>query len=78
MKKLFLLLAAVGLIFTACQSGGDVEEGNGGAPFVPEITISPKDLTFGCNGGEQAVDITANFEYEVAERASWLTVEQNV
>ena len=76
MKKLLLLLAAVGMIFTACQSGGDVEEGNGGAPFVPEITISPKDLTFGCNGGEQAVDITANFEYEVAERASWLTVEQ--
>ena len=76
MKKLLLLLAAVGMVFTACQSGGDVEEGNGGAPFVPEITISPKDLTFGCNGGEQAVDITANFEYEVAERASWLTVEQ--
>ena len=76
MKKLFLLLAMVGMIFTACQSGGDVEEDNGGTPFVPEITISPKDLTFGCNGGEQAVDITANFEYEVVERASWLTVEQ--
>ncbi len=76
MKKLFLLLAAVGLIFSACQSGGDVEEENGGTPFVPEITISPKDLTFGCNGGEQAVDITANFEYEVAKRASWLTIEQ--
>ena len=76
MKKLLFLLAAVGLIFTACQSGGDVEEENGGAPFVPEITISPKDLTFGCNGGEQTVDITANFEYEVAERASWITVEQ--
>ena len=64
------------MIFTACQSGSDIEEDNGGTPFVPEITISPKDLTFGCNGGEQAVDITANFEYEVAERASWLTVEQ--
>ena len=76
MKKLLLLLSAVGMIFTACQSGGDIEEDNGGAPFVPEITISPKDLTFGCNGGEQEVVITANFEYEVAERASWLTVEQ--
>ncbi len=76
MKKLLFLLATVGVIFTACQSGGDVEEDNGGTPFVPEITISPKDLTFGCNGGEQAVDITANFEYEVAERASWVTVEQ--
>ena len=76
MKRILLLLAAVGMIFTACQSGGDVEEDNGGTPFVPEITISPKDLTFGCNGGEQAVDITANFEYEVAKRASWLTFEQ--
>jgi len=64
------------MIFTACESGGDVEEENGGTPFVPEITISPKDLTFDCNGGKQAVYITANFEYEVAERASWLTVKQ--
>ena len=76
MKKFLLLLAAVGMIFTACESGGDVEEENGGTPFVPEITISPKDLTFDCNGGKQAVYITANFEYEVAERASWLTVKQ--
>ena len=76
MKKLLFLLAVVGVIFTACEGGESIEEANGGAPFVPEITISPKDLTFGCNGGEQAVDITANFEYEVAERASWLTVEQ--
>ncbi len=76
MKKLLLLFAAVGMIFTACEGSDGVEENNGGTPFVPEITISPKDLTFGCNGGEQAVDITANFEYEVAERASWVTVEQ--
>ena len=45
-------------------------------PANNEITISPENLTFGCNGGEQAVAITANLEYEVAERASWLTVEQ--
>ena len=76
MKKLLLLLAAVGMIFSACEGGEGVEEENGGAPFVPEITISPNDLTFGCNGGEQEVVITANFEYEVAERASWLTVER--
>ena len=76
MKKLLLLLATVTAIFTACKSGGDVEEENGGTPFIPEITISPKDLNFSCNGGEQKVDITANFEYEVAERASWITIEQ--
>ena len=77
MKKLLFLLAAVGLIFTACEGGGDVEEENGGTPFVPEITISPKDLTFGCNGGEQAVDITANFEYEYSTSADWLTIEKS-
>ena len=75
MKKLLLLLATVTAIFTACEGGLDNEE-NGGAPFIPEITISPKDLNFSCNGGEQNVDITANFEYEVAERSSWITIEQ--
>lgn len=70
MKKILLLLAAVGMIFTAC-------EGNGGTPFVPEITISPKDLTFGCYGGEQAVDIIANFEYEYLTNADWLTLKKS-
>ena len=76
MKKLLLLLSAAGMIFTACEAGGDVEEDNGGAPFVPEITITPTTLNFSCNGGERAVDIIANFEYEVTERASWITIEQ--
>ena len=75
MKKLLFLLATLTAIFTACEGGLDNEE-NGGVPFVPEITISPKDLNFSCNGGEQNVDITANFEYEVAERSSWITIEQ--
>ncbi|MBR2032463.1 MAG: leucine-rich repeat protein [Alistipes sp.] len=76
MKKFLLLLAAVGMIFTACESGGDVEEDNGGTPFVPEITISPDELSFPVEGGEQEVAITANFEYKVSEKADWLSVEQ--
>ena len=77
MKKLFLLLALVGTIFSACEGGGDVEEENGGGtPFIPEIKISPTTLTYSCNGGEQMVDITANFEYEIAEQSSWITIEQ--
>ena len=76
MKKLLFLLAAVGMIFTACQSGGDVEEDNGGTPFVPEITISPDELSFPVEGGKQEVAITANFEYKVSEKADWLSVKQ--
>lgn len=76
MKKLFLLLSAVGLIFTACEDSDSIEEGNGASPFIPKITISPKNLIFSCHGGTQKVSISANFQYEVNENASWLTVEQ--
>ena len=76
MKKLLFLLAVAGIIFTACQSGSDIEEDNGGIPFVPEITISPDELSFPVEGGKQEVAITANFEYEVSEKADWLSVEQ--
>ncbi|MBP3551406.1 MAG: leucine-rich repeat protein [Alistipes sp.] len=76
MKKLLFLLAAVGMIFTACEGGESIEEANGGTPFVPEITISPDELSFPVEGGEQEVAITANFEYKVSEKADWLSVEQ--
>ena len=69
MKNFLLLLAAVGMIFTACEKGlGDDDQ------FVPQISISTQSLTFGYNGGEQRVEITANFEYEVTVDASWLIV----
>ena len=69
MKKFLLLLAAVGMIFTACEKDlGDDDQ------FVPQISISTQSLTFGYNGGEQRVGITANFEYEVTVDASWLIV----
>ena len=77
MKKILLLLAAVGMIFTACEGSDGVEEDNGGTPFAPGITISPKDLTFGCNGGEKAVVIIANFEYVYLTNADWLTLKKS-
>ena len=57
------------MIFTACEKDlGDDDQ------FVPQISISTQSLTFGYNGGEQRVEITANFEYEVTVDASWLIV----
>ena len=76
MKKLFLLLAMVGMLAVSCQSGGDVEEENGRTPFVPEITYSPKTLEFKSVGGEKEVLIVANFEYQVIETADWLSFEK--
>ncbi len=76
MKKLFYFLTILGCVFTACENGGGIEDENKVTPFVPEITITPTTLNFSCNGGERAVDIIANFEYEVTERASWITIEQ--
>ena len=44
------------------------------AGFVPEIAIAPESLSFTVDGGTQEVTITANFEYEISENASWLSV----
>ena len=76
MKKLFYFLTILGIVFTACENGSGIEDENKVTPFVPEISITPTTLNFSCNGGERAVDIIANFEYEVTERASWITIEQ--
>ena len=76
MKKLLIMLAAVGMIFTACEGNGGVEEENGGGtPFIPEISYSPKIVEFESVGGEKEITITANFEYEVSTSADWLDIE---
>ena len=64
------------MIFTACQFGGGLEEENGRTPFIPEITISPEELSFPVEGGEKEVAITANFDYSVSEKTDWISVEQ--
>ena len=74
MKKLIWIMAV--MIFTACQSGGGLEEENGRTPFIPEITISPEELSFPVEGGEKEVAITANFDYNVSEKTDWISVEQ--
>ena len=71
-----MMLAAVGMVFTACENNAGVEEENGGGtPFIPEITYSPKIVEFESVGGEKEVAVTANFEYEVSTSADWLYVE---
>ena len=42
MKKLFLLLALVGFIFTACETGGDLGDGGGGQVDDPNNPLNNK------------------------------------
>ena len=46
------------------------------AEFVPTITIEKKELNFNGEGGEQSVNITANFDYNVTADADWILVEK--
>ena len=62
MKKFLLLLAAVGMIFTACEPGG-IDEENGGNP-----TEQPDDSNNGNNG---------NSGESIPNNEIWYTTEDN-
>lgn len=78
MKKLFLLLAVFGMIFTAC---GPVDDGNNNAEQPGEETVFITDyegnIVVGANGGVVVVTVSTNLEYSVEipeEAQSWLSI----
>ena len=78
MKKLFLLLAVFGMIFTAC---GPVDDGNNNAEQPGEETVFITDyegnIVVGANGGVVVVAVSTNLEYSVEipeEAQSWLSI----
>ena len=87
MKKLLFLLAAVGMIFTACEAGG-IDEENGGNPTEQPggsdqgeepifITDNESDIVVEAKGGTVVVTVSTNLEYSVVipeEAQSWLSV----
>ena len=46
-------------------------------PFAPSFTVGTESLSFGVEGGSQEVVVTANFEYEIATSADWLSYENS-
>ena len=85
MKKLFLLLAAVGMIFTACTPGGGLDDdtnteqpGGGNQGEEPIfITDNESDIVVEAKGGTVIVTVSTNLEYSVVipeEAQSWLSV----
>ena len=75
MKKFLLLLAAVGMIFTACESGGDVEEENGGTPSIPKIELLQQSIEVEFEPAQYTVDFTSPYSWEATSKNDWIIVD---
>ncbi|MBR0394582.1 MAG: BACON domain-containing protein, partial [Alistipes sp.] len=76
MKKLFLLLALVGTIFSACEGGGDVEEENGGGtPSIPKIELAKQSIEVEFEPAEYSVDVTSPYSWKAVSDNDWIVVE---
>ena len=75
MKKLFLLLTLVGMFFTACESGGGVEEENGGNTPTYKIELSKKTIEVGFEEGDYSVSVTSTCSWKASSDNDWIVIE---
>ena len=75
MKKLFLLLTFFGLLATACESGGGVEEENGGNTPTYKIELSKQTIEVGFEEGDYSVSVTSPCSWDAASKNDWIIVE---
>ena len=85
MKKLLLLLAVIGMIFTACteggvddniNNGGNNTEQPGGENEIPDdayITLNKEVLTFVPDGESVEVKVYSNYEWTLTNNCNWVT-----
>ena len=91
MKKLFLLLALIGMVAVGCSNDEDVDKGNdnkteqpneneGGNEEAPVFEIDPEgNYVVESEGGEVLLKVTTNIEYSVyipKDVRSWLFYEE--
>ncbi len=74
MKKNFLLLAAVGMVFTACEGGLGNEE-NGGTPLTPKIELSQKTIDVGYEDATYSVLVTSPYSWKAECDSEWIVVD---
>lgn len=74
MKKLILLLAAVGMVFTACEGGLGNEE-NGGTPSTPKIELSQKTIDVGYEDATYSVLVTSPYSWKAESDSEWIVVD---
>ena len=74
MKKLFLLLTLVGMIFTACESGGSVEEENGGNAPTLKIELSKQTVDVDFETGTYSISVTSPYSWRDSSDNDWIIV----
>ena len=73
MKKLLLLLALLGFVFTACEGGLNNEE-NGNAESA-QITLSQQFLNVNSDGAEYSVEVTSSCSWQAVSLNDWIYIE---
>ena len=64
----------VGMIFTACQSGGGLEEENGGTPQNSEITLSLQKIEAEFESAEYTISVTSPYSWSATSKNNWITI----
>ncbi len=87
MKKIFLLLAAVGMIFTACTPGGGLDDDNNGnnteqpgggnddAIPTDKIVIKPSTITVEAAANSYIVAVSSPCSWRATTEEDWITLE---
>ncbi len=75
MKKTLSMLALMSAVLVSCTKS-EINDDNGNPPDEPvyEISISPKDLTFGAEGGDQTVTVTSSEDWYLNGESDWCEV----
>ena len=74
MKKLFLLLAMVGLVAISCEGGLDNEE-NGGNTSTPKIELSQQTIEVDFEPNTYTVSVTSPYSWKAESDNEWIVVE---
>ena len=75
MKKLILLLALMGFVFTSCENGSDIEENNGTTPSIPQIELAQQIVEVEFEPSEYAVSVTSPYSWEAKSKNDWLILK---
>ena len=69
------MLAAVGMIFTACEGNGGIEEENGGNPSIPKIELSQQSIEVDFEPETYTISVTSPYYWKAESDNDWIVVE---
>ena len=75
MKRLLLLLTILGFVFTACESGNEIEEDNGIVPSIPQIELSQGIIDVEFESNTYTISVSSPYSWKAESDNEWLIVE---